>query len=347
MRRAAALILVFALFGALPALAKSGGIQWQKGSLDDALPRALAERKLVLVDCWASWCTFCFQMDDEVWSDPSLARQVDKLAVPLKAEVDVGRGIGLNLHTRYDAEGLPLVLILHPEDGRALIRLQGYQNAEAILVALEEAHAMAFPPDGTEETDPAALLRRANRQLRREDLVSARRYAEQALALDPRCEHDHADEAMLVLADVLAAARESDGLVERLREVAHACRGASRVDALWERLVTYSRRAGGDKAVLAVLTERVESEPTNTAARLTLADALLAAGEKALAKPHFEQVLAEAGDDPRPLEALASIYHEEGKADEARAMIERAIRLNPHDPDLRELRLRIALSQRR
>ena len=104
-------------------------------SLDEALVRARAEKKLVFVDVYADWCTWCTKMDEDVFIDSRVQGALLDF-VPIK--VDADKGGGRSVANRYRVEGLPAYLVLDGE-GAVVGRFDGYLPVEAFLLKLGRA----------------------------------------------------------------------------------------------------------------------------------------------------------------------------------------------------------------
>ncbi len=330
----------------------AGGVRWFAGSFEQALAAAREQKKLVLLDAWASWCKYCHVMDSEVWSKDEVGRALAPEVVALRAEVDIVKGTGLELRDRYQVEGLPLVLVIDPADGKALERLEGYRRAPEILEAIDRARVTAgggraATAQAAATGNPAELLRVAGQLRRSGENAGARAAAEQALSADPDCAKDAADDAALFLADLDLAAAQPAAALARLSALAKACSAASGADEIWDRTVELAGTVDGDPAKGAVLLRRAEAFPDDPDAQRAAAAWLVrSAKDPKRAAPFAARALALAPDDPRAMAAVAEVELAQGNVARARELIERAIKIDPHDPDLRELRLRITMAAR-
>jgi thiol:disulfide interchange protein len=104
-------------------------------SFDEALARARAEKKLVFVDLYADWCTWCTKMDEDVFIDSRVQKALLDF-VPIK--VDTDRGGGRAVANRYRVRGLPAYLLVDG-DGNVVGRFDGYLPVEAFLLKLGRA----------------------------------------------------------------------------------------------------------------------------------------------------------------------------------------------------------------
>ncbi len=329
-----------------PGAGETAGVRWFRGSLEEALAKARAEHKLVLVDCWARWCRYCRVMDRKTWSLPEVARVVAQETVPLRAEVDAHRGVGKSWQERYGVLALPAVLLLEPREGKKVEHLLGFQDAAHLLSAIDRARAAAFPGEETRAAgnDPGALARaggRLARAGRREEAIRALR---RAIDLDRDCRRDARDDAALALAPLL-------GEKERFRVLAgawEACPRASARGELWQRLAEAGAKLPDPAPWGELLARRVREAPDDPGAACDRAEWLLGPGKDpagALALARRAADLAPA--DPRPWSLAARALHALGRNREALAAVGKAVDLAPWDPDLRDLRLRISLAVRR
>jgi predicted TPR repeat methyltransferase len=103
----------------------------------------------------------------------------------------------------------------------------------------------------------------------------------------------------------------------------------------------------GDAAKGAALIRRAEAFPADPDAQRAAAAWLVrSAKDPKRAAPYAAKALALAPEDPRAMAAVAEVDLAQGDTARARELIERAIKIDPHDPDLRELRLRITMAAR-
>jgi thiol:disulfide interchange protein len=135
--RRALRILAIALLALLPTVAcgrpeghaetttaSGNGIAFSTGGFDEALARARAERRLLLVDVYTDWCGWCKKLDREVFADGRVgAAAKDLVAVKVNAE----KG-GEEIARRYRVRGYPTILFLDGA-GSVVERIDGYVDA--------------------------------------------------------------------------------------------------------------------------------------------------------------------------------------------------------------------------
>lgn len=98
------------------------GMNFCTGCLDMAMREARKQHKLLLVDCYTSWCGPCHQMAEKVFPDPVAGKYFNAKFVCW--QVDMETAAGINIHDTYGIYCYPTVLLLHP-DGREINRVVG------------------------------------------------------------------------------------------------------------------------------------------------------------------------------------------------------------------------------
>lgn len=324
-------------------------VRWFDGSFEHALERAASDRKLLLLDAWATWCRFCHQMDRDVWGRDDVGRAVERAAIAYHPEVDVVAGIGSELAGRFAIEGLPVTLLIDPRDARVLARLEGYQSAAAVLGALDRTWSSyqqaleSAPRPGS----PGFALAEGGRALRAGDLAKARAAARSVLALDPDCRRDDADDAALLLADLELQVGRAEQALAALRGVIESCHSATGTRELWRRYIELSGSVVGPAAAAQATLARAARFAADGIAQRDAARSVLDSGGAVEEAERFARAaIAVLPDDPSVLAVLAEVLLRARQFDEARRTIDRAIEIDPHDPALRELRLKIVLAAR-
>ncbi len=132
-----------AVAGASAAPAEEGPTHWV--AVADAESRAKQAGKPILYDFNAAWCPPCRALKADVFSNASLAQQVETHVVPVTV-VDRYREDGRNapeidaLQQRFGIEAFPTLVVVSPTTGR-FEKAEGYGGPEQTLAWIERAAA--------------------------------------------------------------------------------------------------------------------------------------------------------------------------------------------------------------
>jgi thiol-disulfide isomerase/thioredoxin len=121
----------------------TGGIHFIENlSWDQVKDKAKKEKRYIFVDCYATWCGPCKRMDSEVYSDKKVGKEMNKIFISLKVQMDSTEFDSDQVRTHYkDAKDIesafkitvyPTLLFLSPS-GEIVYRAVGYKNPEIFL----------------------------------------------------------------------------------------------------------------------------------------------------------------------------------------------------------------------
>ncbi len=137
----------------------------------NVLSIASKEKKLIFVDAYTDWCSWCKVMDKETFTDSAVAKFMNEKFVPVKYEMETGYGAAMS--AKYRVNAFPTFLIFTP-NGKLVNRILGYRESkeflEKLAIALDPAKhdhltgiSMALDP-GFPEFYKQSFLKRETRQ---------------------------------------------------------------------------------------------------------------------------------------------------------------------------------------
>ena len=134
MKRFAKLALITCIL--VPAY--SAEIPFIKEDWHKARSMAAAQKKMLLVDFYTDWCSWCSVMDTTTFRDSAVVAFINEHFVPLS--IDAEKGLGITVAMKYRVDAFPSYGYF-TEDGRLVTKSIGYQPPEDYLKTLKEALA--------------------------------------------------------------------------------------------------------------------------------------------------------------------------------------------------------------
>lgn len=125
--------LIFFLLISPLLFAQSSGISFEKSNWQSILNKAKAEKKLVFLDAYTSWCGPCKSMTKNVFPDQQLGELYNGSFV--NAKIDMEEGEGPMLAARYPLRGYPTLFFIDPNTQKVVKEILGYQTAEQLISA--------------------------------------------------------------------------------------------------------------------------------------------------------------------------------------------------------------------
>ena len=135
------------------------GVRWEQ-KFEEALKKARAQNKPIMVDFWAEWCGWCHHLDQTTYVDPEVVR-LSADFIPVKVNTE-GGSREAEIALRYNVSSLPTIAFLSPS-GRLISRLNGFQGPGQFPFTMEAARASAARVMAWEQAldkdpkDPTAL----------------------------------------------------------------------------------------------------------------------------------------------------------------------------------------------
>lgn len=106
-----------------------------EGTYEEALQKATAENKGIMIDFNTEWCIWCRNLEMRVFTDDDFANFVNANLINMK--VDAEKGDGVALAETFEARGFPTTIYLNSE-GVELGRVAGYMPAKDFLKFAKE-----------------------------------------------------------------------------------------------------------------------------------------------------------------------------------------------------------------
>ncbi len=118
------------LFAAGAITASQAQVAFETKSTDAVREMAVAQKKLVFIDLYATWCGPCKAMERDVFSDKSVGEFINKRFIAAKYDID--QTTGRQLLQKYGNGSVPTYLIFDTE-GNLLGRIVGGSKAETFI----------------------------------------------------------------------------------------------------------------------------------------------------------------------------------------------------------------------
>ncbi|WP_018623028.1 thioredoxin family protein [Spirosoma luteum] len=106
------------------------GIQFTEASWKDILKKAKAEKKVIFLDAYASWCGPCKLLQKNVFTKKSVGDYYNSKFINVK--MDMEKGEGPALAQVYPLEAYPTLLYIDG-NGKILRKVLGLQTPEALI----------------------------------------------------------------------------------------------------------------------------------------------------------------------------------------------------------------------
>lgn len=113
-------------------------LSWQQ-----ALGKARQENKMIFIDVYTTWCTYCRQMDASTFSLPEVGDFHNEHFINLR--YDALKADGIAIRNSYRLLGFPTLLYLDPQ-GMVVKKTAGYQSKELLLENSQMAFSLLNKP---------------------------------------------------------------------------------------------------------------------------------------------------------------------------------------------------------
>lgn len=108
----------------------SAGIKFTEARWANILKQAKAQKKVIFLDAYASWCGPCKLLQKNTFTQKSVGDLFNKRFINVK--MDMEKGEGPALAQVYPLEGYPTLLFIDG-NGRVVKRVMGYMGADDLI----------------------------------------------------------------------------------------------------------------------------------------------------------------------------------------------------------------------
>lgn len=119
--------------------AQETGIKFQHDSWSKIVQKARAEKKLIFMDAYTTWCGPCKMLQARVFPNKELGDYFNQNFV--NAKIDMESGEGPALANQYPIQGYPSLFFIDPNTGKIVSQMLGYQEVGTLLNAGKAAVA--------------------------------------------------------------------------------------------------------------------------------------------------------------------------------------------------------------
>lgn len=113
------------------------GIQFEKGTFEEALAKAKSSKKLLFVDVYAEWCGPCKQMDKQVFPKKEIGDYYNKNFINFK--IDGESEAGKVIVSKYDIKGYPAHLFINAKEVSLVSKELGGVDVKGLLKRGQDA----------------------------------------------------------------------------------------------------------------------------------------------------------------------------------------------------------------
>jgi thioredoxin 1 len=106
------------------------GILFVESSWAAIMKKAKAEKKIIFLDAYASWCGPCKLLQKNVFTRSDVGEVFNKNFINVK--VDMEKGEGPQLMRLFPLEVYPTLFFIDP-NGKIIKKIPGYQSAESLI----------------------------------------------------------------------------------------------------------------------------------------------------------------------------------------------------------------------
>jgi len=111
------------------------GIQFHRGSWEEALHMAKKENKLIFLNIYATWCGPCKKMKNTTFSDPEVGEMFNSNFINVSLDGEKSEGAQLARH--YQVNAYPTLLFINVE-GKVIGATRGLHSSTELMHFIKE-----------------------------------------------------------------------------------------------------------------------------------------------------------------------------------------------------------------
>ena len=118
---------------------QGAGVSWRPYA-EETLKEAQNQKKPVIIDFYATWCTPCVELDEVTFHDASVVKQTESDFIMVKVDVTkAGNPLNERLLKDYGVKGVPTIVFLDTNGKeRQDLRLVDYLPPDKFLVRMAD-----------------------------------------------------------------------------------------------------------------------------------------------------------------------------------------------------------------
>jgi thioredoxin-related protein len=124
----------------------------------DAVSKAKAQNKMILVDVFTDWCVWCKRMDKDVYTDPAVQAEMNKYFTSVKLDAEATKeqtfrgatGTEQSIAQNMKVTGYPTTVFMTPDE-QVIQAIPGYIKAPEFALVLRYIGTKGYETKNFEE----------------------------------------------------------------------------------------------------------------------------------------------------------------------------------------------------